>query len=137
MQEQDARILRSAALPTALVGVVLIVIFSLITGPEGFLGSLFGVLVVLAFFTLSLFVTSRASRHGPTALMGAAIVTYLVKIVLLGVLLVTLRDTTWFNFRAFGISILVALVVWLTAQVRAFAKYKMLYVEPGSTGWSR
>lgn len=137
MQEQDASILRGAAVPTALVGVLLVVVFSVVSGMEGFLGALIGVLVVMAFFGLSLLVTSKASRHGPTVLMAAALITYVVKIVLLGVLLVTLRNTDWFSFRAFGLSILVALVVWLSGQVRAFTKYKMLYVEPGSPGWSR
>jgi ATP synthase protein I len=137
MQEQDARILRAAAIPTAIAGIVLLVLFTLLDGGEGFLGALFGVAVVGAFFSASLIVTSYASRRGPTMLMGAAMATYLVKIVLLGVLLVSLRDTTAFDFQAFGISILVGMVVWLTGQVRAFMRMKTPYVEPGTPGWLR
>lgn len=133
MQEPDARILRGAAIPAATVGVVLIAVFAVLWGWHGFLGALFGVAVTVAFFGASLLVTSRASKHGPTVLMGAAFVTYLVKLGLLGVLLVTLHDTTRFNFQAFAISILVTMIAWLAGQVRAFAKTKMLYVEPGTS----
>jgi ATP synthase protein I len=137
MQEQDARILRAAAIPTALVGLVLIVVFGILDGSKGLFGALFGNVVVGAFFSASLIAMGYASRRGPTMLMGAAMATYLVKIVLLGVLLVTLRDTTAFDFQAFGITILVGMVVWLTGQVRAFLRMKTPYVEPGTPSWLR
>lgn len=137
MQEQDQRILRGAAIPTGIAGVVLMVVFLLASGVDGLVGSLLGIVIVGAFFSASLIVTSRASRHGPNAMMAAAMVTYLIKIVLLGVLLVSLRDTTVFDFHAFAISILVGTVVWLSFQVRMFMKTKMLYVEPGTPSWLR
>ena len=137
MQEQDARILRGAAIPTAIAGVLLVIIFSITGGTDGLLGSLFGILIVGAFFSASLVVTSMASRRGPNAMMAAAMLTYLVKIVLLGVLLVTLRDTEAFDFQAFAVTILAGTLVWIGFQVRAFMRTKTLYVEPGTPSWLR
>lgn len=130
MQDQDARILRGAAIPTIVVGVVLTAVFAVLAGTPGLLGAVLGSLVVLVFFGLSWFVISKASESGPTAMMGAAFGTYLVKIVLLGVLLVSFRETSAFDFQAFAWTILINTIVFMAFQVRAFMRQRVLYVDP-------
>jgi ATP synthase protein I len=130
VQAQDTPILRGAAIPTVVVGVVLVVIFTVASGPDGLAGSALGLGVVLAFFSLSWFVVSTASSRGPAAMMGAAFGTYIVKIVLLGILLVSFRETTAFDFHAFAWTILVGVIVWTGFQVRAFLRQRPLYVDP-------
>jgi ATP synthase protein I len=134
MQAQDVPILRGAAIPTLAVGVALVVIFTLVSGTAGLAGAALGLAIVLAFFALSWFVVSTASAHGPAAMMGAAFGTYLVKIVLLGILLVSFRETDAFDFQAFAWTILVGVIVWTGFQVRAFMRQRVLYVDPQSGG---
>lgn len=134
MQAQDTPILRGAAIPTLVIGVVLVVVFSLLSGMPGFLGAGLGLVVVLAFFSISWYVVSTASAKGPAVMMGAALGTYIVKVVLLGILLVSFRETDAFDFQAFAWTILVGVICWTGFQVRAFMRQRVLYVDPEAAG---
>lgn len=134
MQEQDARIVRAAALPTLAVGALVTAAFGVRAGVDGAVGAALGTAVVLAFFAVSWFVISKASQSGPTLMMGAAFGTYLVKVVLLGVLLVAFRDTTAFDFKAFAWGVLVGTLVFTAFEVRAFLRQRILYVDPDVEG---
>jgi ATP synthase protein I len=133
MQAQDTPILRGAAIPTVVVGIALVILFSVLSGLDGFFGSGLGLVVVLAFFSVSWYVVSTASAKGPAIMMGAAFGTYIVKIVLLGILLVSFRETDAFDFKAFAWTILVGVVCWTSFQVRAFMRQRILYVDPEMT----
>jgi ATP synthase protein I len=130
MQEHDLRILRGAAVPTAAVAVPLVVVAGLLAGGKGALGATLGVAVVAVFFTVGVVVLGWAAKINPVALMNVAIATYVVKAFALLLVLAALGDTTLFDRRAFGLSILVAAVVWMAGEVRAFSNLKILYVEP-------
>jgi ATP synthase protein I len=133
MQAQDVPILRGAAIPTVVVGAGLVIVFSVLSGWPGFLGAVLGLAVVVAFFSISWYVISTASAKGPAVMMGAAFGTYLVKVVLLGILLVSFRDTDAFDFQAFAWTILVGVICWTGFQVRAFMRQRILYVDPQMT----
>lgn len=133
MHEHDAAVLRGALVPTAVVGVLAVVVAAVAAGTKGALGALFGALVVVAFFTISLVVVGRASRVSPYAAMNAAILTYLVKIGVLFGLIVAFQDTTAFDTKAFGLTIIVCTLVWTAFEVRAFSRLKILYVDPDNT----
>jgi ATP synthase protein I len=130
MQVHDAQILRGAAIPTALAGVALVIAGGLVAGTKGLIGAAFAVLVVAAFFTVGMVVIGWASRINPMMMLNVALVTYLVKIALLFVLLKTFEGTTAFDTKIFAGSLLVSTLVWIAAEVRAFSRLKILYVEP-------
>jgi ATP synthase protein I len=44
-----------------------------------------------------------------------------------------LKNTTWFDFKAFAFTLLGVTIVWIAAQARAYMKAKILYVEPDSS----
>lgn len=136
MQEQDAHILRGAAIPTVVAGLVVMAIFVFRSGSDGLIGAALGTAVVLVFFGISWVVISTASTHGPTAMIGAAFATYLVKILTLGILLVTFKETTAFDFKAFAWAVLVGTIVFMAFEVRAFLRQRILYVDPGATAGS-
>ena len=133
MQAQDTPILRGAAIPTLVVGVALVVLFSARSGLPGLYGAGLGLVVVMTFFSISWYVVSTASAKGPAVMMGAAFGTYIVKVVLLGVLLVSFRETDAFDFQAFAWTILVGVICWTGFQVRAFMRQRILYVDPEAT----
>ena len=49
---------------------------------------------------------------------------------MLGVLLVSFRETDAFDFQAFAWTILVGVICWTGFQVRAFLRQRVLYVDP-------
>ncbi|MFJ2031239.1 hypothetical protein [Streptosporangium sp. NPDC087985] len=130
MQANDVRLLKGAALPTLLVGVVVVVIAALVAGGKGALGAAIGTLVVCVFFTLGIVAISYASRVSPMAMMTAAVVGYAVKILLVMALLKAFENVTVFEPKAFGWGAVASTVAWTVGEMRGFMKLKMLYVNP-------
>ena len=132
MQALDARLLRGAAVPTAAAGAIAVVLCSVLVGLKGFTGALIGSVIVLAFFSASIIVISRVAQKQPQMLLGYAMLTYLGKILLLGVLMIAFKHTTLFHFRAFGFTMLALTLVWLAAETRAVLKTKIFYADPSA-----
>ncbi len=130
MQALDARLLRGAAVPTAVAGAIAVVLCSVLVGLKGFTGALIGSVIVLAFFSATIIVLSRVAQKQPQLLLGYAMLTYLGKILLLGVLMIAFKHTTLFHFRAFGFTMLGLTLVWLAAETRAVLKTKIFYADP-------
>jgi ATP synthase protein I len=130
MQAEDVRALRQSAVPTAAVGLLAIGIGATVAGVKGALGALLALLVVTAFFSVSHYVVGRVAKNNPSLMMGAALGTYVVKIIVLAVLVSSFRDTTLFDGRVFGFSAIALVLVWSGTQVRTMATGKILYVEP-------
>ncbi|GAA3660112.1 hypothetical protein GCM10022224_024340 [Nonomuraea antimicrobica] len=130
MQANDLRVLKSAAIPTALVGVVAVVVALLTAGGKGALGAVIGALLVGVFFSISVVAVSYAARVSPQMMAIAAMGSYLVKVVVIMIVLASFRDTTLWNTQAFAWAVVVCTLVWTGFEVRAFVKTKMLYVDP-------
>lgn len=133
MQVHDVRILRGAAIPTAIAAVILAVVSAIVAGPKGLIGSVLASVIVGAFFTVGMFVIARAGRISPQVMMQVAILSYMVKIALLFGFVVAFAHAKWFNPKAFAASLVVSTLVWIGAQIRAFSKEKILYVDPHQT----
>ncbi|MQY12010.1 hypothetical protein SRB5_21390 [Streptomyces sp. RB5] len=132
MQVNDARVLRGAAIPTALAGIVAVIISSLAAGAKGAVGAAAATAVVLVFFALGLFVLQRFTRKYPEMMMAVGLVTYMTQVLALGIVLAAFKDTTLFNTRAFGLTVLGTALVWTAAMARGYLREKTLYVEPES-----
>jgi ATP synthase protein I len=133
MQVHDVRILRGAAIPTAIAAVILAVVSAIVAGQKGLIGSILASVIVGAFFTVGMFVIARAGRISPQVMMQVAILSYMVKIALLFGFVVAFANATWFNPKAFAASLVASTLVWMGAQIRAFSKEKILYVDPHQT----
>lgn len=133
MQSNNARILRGAAIPTALVGLGGLVTAGVTAGQRGVLGAAIGTLLVMAFFGLGLYTLGRVGERWPELFLGAAMATYTTQILLLMIPLVLLRDATFLHGRAFGLTILACLVAWLAGQTWMQTRVKTPYVQPLSS----
>jgi len=133
MLANDARILIRSAVATAIVGVILIAGGGVTDGGKGALGAVFGVILVAAFFTVSVVVVSFAGRWGPSAMMGTALGTFVAKILILLGLIAAFRGTTLFNTRFFGITAIICILVWTAGQVVTLARSRIPYVVPAAT----
>ncbi len=125
-----APIARRSAAAAAAAAVIMAALGAVLAGGKGLIGAAIGVAVVAFFFGTSMLVVSRAARVSPQAMMGAAVGTFLVKILLLIIVFGELQNTTAFNPKAFGLTVLVCVLVYSAAQVVWSMRLKMLYVEP-------
>jgi len=128
------RIARHSALSTAVVAVIMAAVSLGISGTKGLLGAALGVALVALFFAVSFFVVGRAAQISPQAMMIAAMLTYVVKVLVLLIFVVHYSNTTVFNTRLFGLSALACILAWCAAQVYWSMKLKFLYVEPRGEG---
>jgi ATP synthase protein I len=130
MLAKYAIIIRRAGALTAVAAAVMVAVSAALGGVKGLYGALIGVAIVAVFFGLSVLVVGRAARISPQAMMVAAMVTYVVKIVGLAVVVSILHGMNAFSDRALGFTALGCILVWSAAQVVTAMKVKMLYVEP-------
>jgi ATP synthase protein I len=125
-----ARIVRRSAAVAAVAALIMAVLGATLAGSKGLLGAAIGVVVVALFFGISVLVVGHFAKVSPQAMMAAAVGTYLVKILILIIVFGSLQNTTAFNPRAFGLTVLVCVLAYSGAQVGWSMKLKMLYVEP-------
>jgi ATP synthase protein I len=130
MLAKYAIIVRRAGAVTAVAAAVMVAVSAALAGVKGLYGALIGVAIVAVFFGLSVLVVGRAARISPQAMMVAAMVTYLVKIVALAIVVSALHGMTAFSDQALGFTAIGCILVWSAAQVVTAMKIKMLYVEP-------
>jgi ATP synthase protein I len=125
-----AVILRRSAMVTAIAALVMVVLSAIIGGGKGLMGAALGVGLVIAFFGVSAAAMSWASQKSPQVTMVTAASTYLIKILALFYLVVRYSGTTAFNGKLFGVTVVVCVVVWTSAQALVSARLKVPYVEP-------
>jgi ATP synthase protein I len=130
MQQNDARILRGAALVAAPVGVVATAVSAVLAGEKGLVGGLVAVLVVGVFFAFGSWALMAMTAERPQVAMAAGMLVYAVQILMIGVFIVVFKDTTLFSGKAFGLSLLVTALSWVGGQIRQSLTSRMLYVDP-------
>jgi len=130
MLAKYAIIIRRAGALTAGAAAIMVAVSAALAGVKGLIGALIGVAIVTVFFGISVLVVGRAARISPQAMMVAAMITYVVKIVALAIVVSTLNGTTAFSTRALGFTAIGCILVWSAAQVITAVKVKVLYVEP-------
>ncbi|MEV7183973.1 hypothetical protein [Kitasatospora sp. NPDC093102] len=133
MPSTDARILRGAAIPTAAAGIIAMAISFAVAGGKGLLGALFGVLLVIAFFSSGQVALDRLTRSNPQIMMAAALLVYTTQILLVGIVLAVFKNTELFNRQAFAFTLLGCALIWTGFQVRGALKAKTFYVDPDAS----
>jgi ATP synthase protein I len=130
MMANYARVVRRSAALCSAVAVAMIVICAAVSGSKGLYGALIATGIVAAFFGISIVAVSRAAKVSPTFMMAVAMLTYVVKILILLIALLVLRHVTVFNPHSLGVTALVLILCWSAAQVVTMMRTKMLYVTP-------
>ena len=133
MLAKYATIVRRAGALTAVAAAIMVAVSAALVGVKGLIGALIGVAIVTVFFGLSVLVVGRAARVSPQAMMVAAMVTYLVKIIALAVVVSRLNGTTAFSTKTLGFVAIGCILTWSAAQVITAMRVKVLYVEPDGT----
>lgn len=124
-----AELLRGAFRPTAVAG-VLAVLVAAFSGLTSAWSAGLGAAIVLGFFTASLLVMKRTAHLPPTTVMAVVMGVYTVKVVVLGVVLFAVREASWLNGYAAGVTITVCALVWLFFEMRAYKRLRIFAFSP-------
>lgn len=128
----DARMLKVPLTAVIIVGVISTAIATFVAGSAGLLAGAIATVVVGAFFGIGQYVVSRVLRNNPMVAMNTALLTFVLQMLCLFILLLVLRDATFFNAKAFAATIVACALAWTVAMVAVLMRTKVLYVEPGS-----
>jgi ATP synthase protein I len=130
MSAQIASMARRSALVTSAVAAVMLLISVLVGGGKGAIGAAIAIVVVAAFFGLTVAALAWAAKSGPQAMMLAGLGTYVFKILVLLFLVGRYQASTAFNAWLFGLTAIVLVLVYDIALAVTFGRTRMLYVEP-------
>lgn len=124
----ERAMLKGALIPTLILAALMIALSTFIWGPSGAVGSLLAQFIVIIFFASNLAVARLTRNLDPSAVMAAAMVSYVAKVILLGVflgLITTFVPEDICDRNAFGISAVGATFTWLGGEIYAFLKLKL------------
>ena len=124
-----AQLLRGSLPPTALAGLVCVVV-GLFSSPKAAWSAAVGALLVIFFFSLTLLVMKRTADLAPTTVMVVVMITYTFKVVVLGVVMFLRRDVSWVSGYAVGVSIIVCAVVWIFFEMRSYKRLRIFAYDP-------
>jgi ATP synthase protein I len=102
-------------------------------GVRGLVSSAVGVLLVAAFFLVSLVLVERANTVGPGLTLPVALTVYGVKVVFLGVIVFGTDWAKHLNGAAFAWSVVGATLAWLVSQAVSVWRTRMPYVVPSES----
>ena len=111
-------------------GVLLVVAGAVFSGGRAAAGAALGGLIVGAFFSVSAVVIARAGQVNPKLVMIAALATYVVKIIALGLVLTFLPRDWVFDTHWMAAGVGLGLFVWLGAHMRYVWTTQIYYVDP-------
>jgi ATP synthase protein I len=126
----DSLALRRATVITLLVGVVATVVGTIVAGGKGLIAGVLGTVITVAFFAIGQYIVGRVLRNSPETAFLTALVVYMGQILILFLLLLVLRDATFFAPKVFAATIIACALAWIFASAIVTWRTKVLYVDP-------
>jgi ATP synthase protein I len=103
----------------------------IMNGPAGALSSVFGGVLVMLFFAISLLIGHFGGRNNPSGAIGLFVASYFIKVVGFAVILFAIGAPEWLHGRWFLIGAVVAVVFWQAAEIYGFSKARhQIYNDP-------
>jgi ATP synthase protein I len=125
--------LRRPVLVTAAAGVLGTVIGTVVAGTPGLIAGIMATVVVLLFFGLGQLAVQKVLANNPALGLNAALGVYLGQVLVLFLILLLLRDATFFDPKVFAATVAVCALVWTGMIVATLTARPQTYVEPEST----
>jgi ATP synthase protein I len=125
---EEVRMARVATLAAAAAAPAALGLAWWADGAKGVLGAGFGLALAVAFFSATLLAVGAAGRVQPELMLPAAVLTFAFKMIVIGLLLFLLRDTTAFDKEAFALALVAGTVIYLAAEIRFAVRARIPYV---------
>jgi hypothetical protein len=91
-----------------------------------------GLALVAVFFSVSAAAVAWAGRIDDSLTLPVALGTYVLKVVVLGIVLLSLKGKPWLDPRAFGFAVVAGTLAWTTVHARRVWTTPVYYVDPPS-----
>ena len=130
MPANDALVLRRATLITLAVGVLCTVVGTMVSGTQGLIAGILGTVIAVTFFAVGQYIVARVLQNSPETAFMTALAVYMGQILVLFLLLLMLRDATFFAPKVFAATIMACALTWIVSSAFVTWRSKVLYVDP-------
>ena len=89
-----------------------------------------GLAVVVVFFAVSAYAVAWAGRISDQLTLPVALGTYLIKVTVLAIVLLAVKDQPWLDPQAFGLSVVAGTFAWTGVHARRVWTSQIYYVDP-------
>lgn len=89
-----------------------------------------GLAVVVVFFSISAYAVAWAGRVSDQLTLPVALGTYLIKVSVLAIVLLAVRDGPWLDPQAFGLAVVAGTFAWTGVHARRVWTGQIYYVDP-------
>ncbi|EFV92868.1 MULTISPECIES: hypothetical protein [Dietzia] len=121
---------RFGVLALAVLAVISAIVWALVDGLPGLWGALMGAGIGGAFVLATAIVVIATARSAPQTTAAVVLGTWLLKLLVAMGVVAALAQFDFYSHTAFGVTIIVALVVVLAGETWAVLKARTPYVEP-------
>lgn len=106
------------------IALLLAAVAALATSPAAGASVVFGAVLVIAFFGISLLIGHYTGRSNPSGALGLFAVTYAIKVVGFAAVLFFLGTPGWLDRTWFFTGALATVIAWQVAEVLAFSRVR-------------
>ncbi|HEX6968426.1 MAG TPA: hypothetical protein VF174_06415 [Micromonosporaceae bacterium] len=122
--------LRTTLAASAVLLLIAAPVAAVLRGAGGVAGALAGVALVVFSYLVSGLSVAWADSVDPKLIMPVGLITYAVKVVVLGVVMAAIASTGWSGLAPMGATVIAAVVVWTGAHLVWAVRSPLPYVEP-------
>jgi ATP synthase protein I len=131
----EAQMLKGAVKPTAVTGLITVIISAIFVGLPGLYGALLAQFIVVIFFAVTLGVSKISKDLDPLSIMGLALFSYTTKLIFVGLFLWAITNFTereTINRTSFGVAAILLTLSWLGGEIASYMKLRIHLPLPDS-----
>ena len=135
-QSNEMQLLRGAVKPTAITGLISVIVSAIFAGLPGLYGALLAQFIVVIFFAVTLGVSKISKDLDPLSTMGLALFSYTTKLLFVGVFLWAITNFTereTINRTSFGVAAILLTLSWLGGEIASYMKLRIHLPLPDSS----
>jgi ATP synthase protein I len=124
----EAQMLKGAVKPTAVTGLISVIVSAIFAGLPGLYGALLAQFIVVIFFAVTLGVSKISKDLDPLSTMGLALFSYTTKLLFVGSFLWAITNFTereTINRTSFGIAAILLTLSWLGGEIASYMKLRI------------
>ncbi|WP_313770432.1 hypothetical protein [Corynebacterium anserum] len=122
------RALKISGIALAIIGIVSLAIWGALRDMPGIWGVVIGVAIAGGFMLMTVVVTLMTSRSTPATTMAVVLGSWLAKIAVVLVVMLLIKDMTFYDRAALATTMIVSLVVLLAAETWSVTKAQQVYI---------
>lgn len=122
------RALRNSAVALTVIALISLALWGWQRDLPGVWGALLGVGIAGGFMLITVVITILTAQTTPATMMATVLGSWLAKIAVVLIIMLVIKDMTFYDHTAFAVTVLVSLAVLLAAETWSVVKAQNVYI---------